>query len=427
MIAAKCFTKTWIDAKRADLGGGDPVLVEKAIHAFALVGQLARRDIPFVFKGGTSLLLRLPRFRRLSIDVDILCPLPDADLDRILAEAGRSSPFQGYEEDRRDPVRRLPARRHFRFHYRPVDLNNPGPFVLLDVVKEEQIYPDISDVSIQTPLFEAESEVLVKVPTLENLLGDKLTAFAPNTVGIPCMEDSAMQVMKQIFDVGALFDAAGNFASVAAAYEAVFQAENGYREGRFTREQALSDTIETARRYCHYHFRGAAPHPHQELLERGRQTLQSHLIGASFTEPEAKVAAAKAAFLASALQDKTLHRLGQPFRYDPSTATGLAGVSLPDPVLQRLRGGNLESFHYWALAFGAMQRKAAWRENSPSPLRHTPVCHLRQTDGEASIWPWSPPPSTPGPPPARDSGSAAANPTSPPRGSRRTPSPAGHR
>ena len=65
MISGECLTSEWQTRKREELGGCDPVLLEKTIHAFALLDALATRGLEFVFKGGTSLLLRLPRIRRL--------------------------------------------------------------------------------------------------------------------------------------------------------------------------------------------------------------------------------------------------------------------------------------------------------------------------------------------------------------------------
>ena len=53
--------------------------------------------------------------------------------------------------------------------------------------------------------------LLAKVPCLEDMLGDKLTAFAPNTTGIPYFkkQDSmSMEIIKQLYDIGNLFDAA---------------------------------------------------------------------------------------------------------------------------------------------------------------------------------------------------------------------------
>jgi hypothetical protein len=151
MIDVECFTKDWQTQKRAELGGCDPVLPEKTIHTFALLDALARTGLDFVFKGGTSLLLRLPKIRRLSIDIDIVCALPAAVQDALLEEIGRTVPFTRMSEDQRG-VDRLPERKHFKFFYAPLDANNPAPFVLLDVVREVNLYPKWSSSLLKPPL-----------------------------------------------------------------------------------------------------------------------------------------------------------------------------------------------------------------------------------------------------------------------------------
>ena len=50
----------------------DPILVERVIYAFELLGLLIKSDIELVFKGGTSLILAVPGFKRLSIDLDVV-------------------------------------------------------------------------------------------------------------------------------------------------------------------------------------------------------------------------------------------------------------------------------------------------------------------------------------------------------------------
>lgn len=195
MIDPKCFGAEWQERKRSELGGCDPVLLEKTIHAFALLDALAEKGLEFIFKGGTSLLLRLPRIRRLSIDADIICEQPDSSLDRLLAEVSQSRPFTRMAEDGRGP-NRLPSRRHFKFYYVPLDPRNPAPFVLLDVVKERSLYPKVEALPLRTAFVEGDGSLLV--PTVEGLLGDKLTAFGPNTTGIPLSDRYSMQFMKQV-------------------------------------------------------------------------------------------------------------------------------------------------------------------------------------------------------------------------------------
>ena len=49
----------------------DPSILERTLFAFGLLEALIRVDMPFIFKGGTSLMLLLEHPRRLSTDIDI--------------------------------------------------------------------------------------------------------------------------------------------------------------------------------------------------------------------------------------------------------------------------------------------------------------------------------------------------------------------
>ena len=101
MIRKVCFTQEYIDRKCAQIGANDRQLLEKSIHALALLGHLAESGLEFVFKGGSSLLLLLAPIRRLSTDIDIVCGVPGKDLNAILDRIGRQSPFTHYKEQDR--------------------------------------------------------------------------------------------------------------------------------------------------------------------------------------------------------------------------------------------------------------------------------------------------------------------------------------
>jgi hypothetical protein len=97
MIASHCFELDWIKAQREQLKAADPGILEKAIHALALLEGLVRSDCDLVFKGGTALLLHLPEFRRLSIDIDIICSEPKVDFERRLEGIIPGGPFLRWE------------------------------------------------------------------------------------------------------------------------------------------------------------------------------------------------------------------------------------------------------------------------------------------------------------------------------------------
>jgi hypothetical protein len=202
MIPQATYTVDWINTQRRVLGGCDPQILEKSVHALALLGHLADSGLPFLFKGGTSILLHIEPVRRLSVDIDIVCAALPAELERIVAHIGRKPPFLRSEEDHRGE-RGLPRRRHFKFYFRSALDPRPELYILLDVVSETLSVLQIVQKPIRTHFLQPERVVHVAVPTVDSLLGDKLTAFAPATVGVPVRRldgtpGDVMQVAKQL-------------------------------------------------------------------------------------------------------------------------------------------------------------------------------------------------------------------------------------
>lgn len=78
----------------------DPVLLERAVYAFGLLEALAKVGMPFIFKGGTCLMLLMKHPRRLSTDIDIIAE-PGTDLDKYLDRASEIFPFKAVEEQKR--------------------------------------------------------------------------------------------------------------------------------------------------------------------------------------------------------------------------------------------------------------------------------------------------------------------------------------
>ena len=111
MITDQCFTKESVTRKRGEMGRVDPALLEKCIHALALLCALGESCVPFVFKGGTSMILLLKEFHRLSIDIDIVTDMLRTEYEPNLADIGNKSPFLGYEPDDRGEKRKIFIRR----------------------------------------------------------------------------------------------------------------------------------------------------------------------------------------------------------------------------------------------------------------------------------------------------------------------------
>lgn len=282
MFSPDQLTAAALQKQARNLGGCNQDILERSLYALTLLGYLAESGLPFIFKGGTSLLLHLPQVRRLSIDIDIVCGEKPAVVDEIVARLGTLAPFLRSEEHRRGHFRELPQRRHFKFYYRSAIGNQPEVPILLDVVEESRIRHRIVKRPIQTSFIKPEREIMVNLPTVESLLGDKLTAFAPTTVGVPLrlaggQPGNSMQVVKQLFDIGVLFEAATNFAEVAATYDAVQQMESEYRGNKHSREASLTDSFNACLAVTALKPRDVAAFPDAPLLQTGFQKLRGHL------------------------------------------------------------------------------------------------------------------------------------------------------
>lgn len=352
MIAEICFTADWLDKKRKKLRGVDPSLLEKALHAFALLGHLAESDLKFVFKGGTSLLLHVPVIRRLSIDIDILCSAPAAELDQVLTEVAKVPPFIRYEEDERGS-RGLPERRHFKFFYTPLVAGNPAPYVFLDVVEEPHVPHEVIIKPITPEILEIRREIPVTIPTVESLLADKLTAFAPRTTGVPFVLASGnppdtMQIAKQLFDVGELFNLAEDLSAVRRVYQRVFELENMYRGGGMSASDSLSDTLNASLSLGLHRLKGVNDSAEALMMEEGARKLTSHLVNHRFNLDTAKLAAAKTALIARLVESEAAGSSLEKFKAMPSSEE-IRQLKIEGEWerLNRLMSVNPEAFWYW--------------------------------------------------------------------------------
>lgn len=351
-LQRESFQASQIDAASRSIKTGNTFL-EKCLHAFELLGRLQQEGIDFVFKGGTSLLLRIPDPHRLSIDIDIVCR--DPHLERVLDRCV-GTPFTRLEEDKRRH-NHPPRRRHWNFHYNSVNPDQcPEPYVILDVLEEDVLYPDVESIPIAASFLTVDHKILVSVPTVDNLLADKLTAFAPLTIGQPYSDDHPEKMIKHVFDIGELFNIAGSIHAVRDVYNIIAAAEIGYRGGGYRPETCLDDTIEAARLITGLTVNQRFDTDRCELLATGIDALRGHLIGTDWNLRHAAIAAGKAALLAALIRQGTTARPLDQLRFDSGKTAGLVGAQLSQfPGLNKLPGASPEAFYYWNLVDQVMQ------------------------------------------------------------------------
>ena len=274
----------------------DPALIERTIYAFGLLEAIARVDMPFVFKGGTCLMLLLKHPQRLSTDIDIVVE-PGTDVEDYIEKASKIFPFVRYEEQIRKGKNSI-EKRHFKFTY-DLPVNGKEFYILLDVLYEENNYERLVECEIQNELLITEPEMLkVKVPSIESILGDKLTAFAPHTTGIPLGEAKDMEVMKQLYDVSTLVDEFDDFAEVKRTYQKVVQSEIAYRGIDVSWKDCLRDTFDAA--LC-IASRGKYNTEEYPLYVEGIRNLRGHIYSENYSPEMAVTRAVKVAYIAVCL------------------------------------------------------------------------------------------------------------------------------
>jgi hypothetical protein len=351
VITTRSFTKEWLLAVNKNLGWNRQEAqlknLEKAVAALYLLERLTAEKMEFIFKGGTSLLLLLQKIYRLSVDVDIIIEKPIHDADgtcaRVCAESKLFTRFERYERD----IGNAFDTEHCKFFYRPFADDAEESYILLDLYNAASPYAKTLEIELVSGIVNTEGKnVSVCVPDLDSILGEKLTAFAPDTIGIslsaePGHRPKRVEVLKQLYDIGNLFDRAENVANIRRTYNTVATHEIEKFGLEITPEDALMDSARYA--YIIGHG-GKADKPLYEAIAKGYKDFNKFVADLSFDENHAVLAAAKTVYLVSVL----LSGGGTLMKYDGDLdmrSWAIAGKEWSD--YNEYKYSNPEAFFYW--------------------------------------------------------------------------------
>lgn len=224
----------------------NPPLLEKMLHALHLAELLQQRGLDFILKGGTSLILLLDFPERFSIDIDLITLTSKEEIEEILRViCEKETAFYRFEEHERKEVGIPKA--HYKLYFRAK--NNPAgaSYVLLDLLFEQPACPELVTIPVSRPWLSSTSpEIKINLPSINAITGDKLTAFAPKTIGIP--DSKPVEVLKQLFDLGTLIPKISDMRHVISSYQRIAKQEIAYRKLNITPNEALQDTLETCLR-----------------------------------------------------------------------------------------------------------------------------------------------------------------------------------
>ena len=303
MLSKDNFSKEHIDELRAKYKR-DPALLERTIYAFGMLEALSQVKLPFIFKGGTCLMLLLKNPARLSTDIDIIVK-PGTDISEYVEEASKIFPFTNFEEQIRKGKNNI-EKRHYKFTYTS-PITGREIYILLDVLFEENNYAKLIKKEIKNDLLITEGEQIeVTIPDLNCILGDKLTAFAPHTTGIPLGVGKDVEVLKQMYDVASLIQEMDDFELVKKTYTNMVKTEIAYRGEMLTEENCLVDTIKTSQ--CIASHGKLEGDEYLNLLE-GARGLGSFIFSENFNpEVAAKRAPIVMYFAACLLEEKNFEK-----------------------------------------------------------------------------------------------------------------------
>lgn len=245
MIKNNSFTEEWILSIKGK-ERSDQSIIEKQIYALHLLEVLNVEFNDFIFKGGTSLSLISEKFPRFSVDIDILVHPKNKKFFTIenLNKIIDHSQFKHVEENIRSPKHNI-DKQHFEFYFDGV--YGSDSYILLDVVYAETHYQDIVKKEINNYLIDVDDvKSMVSIPSVHDLLSDKLCAFAPNTIGKKLGDDRDVEVIKQMYDVSYLFDHYPLNPELHSIYKVLASQEIKNRELNITYKDTALDTILTS-------------------------------------------------------------------------------------------------------------------------------------------------------------------------------------
>ncbi len=346
MINLNQISREWLNQVSRQHRNADKILVEKVIRALLLLEGLTKQKLHFILKGGTALMLHFNSTKRLSIDIDIILPNKIKNLESVLDATIKEQGFTRKELQHRSTTSKI-KKEHYKFFYTPLHkTNNDEEYVLLDILFEKVNYTNLISLPIDSDFVpQIGKPDSVNVPGLEDILGDKLTAFAPNTTGIPYFKNGdsmSMEIIKQLYDIGNLFDNVNDLDAIKTTFYRFAKTEIDYRNSKGISEtDVLQDIYETS--LCIV-TRGSYGNGDYKQLQDGIGRISRFIFSESYHIEKAIAHASKAAYLSTLIQhnSKTIAKFENPLQ--------LKDWQIDEPLnnkFNKLKKSNPEAFFYW--------------------------------------------------------------------------------
>ncbi len=215
---------------------------------------------------------------------------------------------------------------------------------MLDILFEKNHYDEIIEKELISEFLINDGEVIkVKVPSVNCILGDKLTAFSPNTTGIPYDKDKELEIIKQLFDVSNLFDNCDNIKVVNNTFIKIAEQELVYRNmSNYNYIDVLNDIFDTSVIIA---FRGSVDREVFTKLETGIKRIKNYIFSGNFNIEEAVLCSSKSAYLAMLIKNN----IDDIEFYNPRS--DITNLTITHPMFRKnfktIKKISLEAYYYW--------------------------------------------------------------------------------
>jgi len=336
-------------------------LYERSLNGLEYLSQLRNMEFNPIFKGGSAVQLLIPGdIQRLSIDIDLSINSTEQEIVSVLEKIHERFDRKIYKFEKvAEPLPKVILYNLFIPSY----FSETPSRIQLDFHLHEPSYA-----TQQTPIktFLYESDYIVRTPTVDALIGDKLTVLGPETIGKPMIE-RPVQIAKQIYDIYILLNLSSNFNEIFDAYFDVFKFEKENRnKPDLTFEEVIDDLVSVCKYLCIYN---SIPNwlennyiRHKcSFLKRGIEglsTFTSRKLNLNFYK--ARLISGKIAFLAKLMLNKFEKILTksipiEAFHQDNLKIVNLIQDSnLIDKIIKKL--DHLKQEERFHLSFGEMRR-----------------------------------------------------------------------
>ncbi len=276
--------------------------------------------------------------------MDIVTTDERTTVEKALNSVIANGIFKRWDLDKRRSYREGVPKAHYYLYF-DSQVQADERALMFDVLYEKHGYEEVVRLPVQSSLtISTGTTSQAIVPSLNAITGDKLTAFAPTTVGVPYGKLKEKEIIKQLFDLGILFDHITDMEQVARSFTNTVKKEIAYRNPDLSVEEVHLDIINTSFLLGVRGTNKALIKEYTEL-QKGIREFSPFLFGSSFRLDHAIVSSSKAAFLSALIRAKNY----QVSLFTPDTDINTCLIEHPGynqlNKLKKLPGGAL---FYWS-------------------------------------------------------------------------------